>query len=382
MDSLASDYTEILLAAHEPPCLSLYQPTHRHHPENEQDPIRFRNLLRQMEASLQRSYATRETQPLLAPFHALAGDHDFWTHTLDGLAVLGASGVFKFYRLQRTVAELVVVADSFHTKPLMRFLQSADSYQILGLNRAEVRLFEGNRDVLDPIDLDPGVPRTIADALGPEWEGRERATRTHGPAAPGATTRQGMDLKGALKDNETEQFFRAVDRAVLEHYSRPSGLPLMLAALPEHHHLFRKVSQNPMLVADAIDVHPDALTIDALRERAWSLTLPRYLGRLASLIDAFGAAKSRDLGASDLAQAAQAAVAGRIATLLIEADREIPGSLDAATGAITLADPATSHVDDLLDDLGERVLKTGGEVVIVPAAQMPTQTGIAAIYRF
>lgn len=382
MDSLASDYTEILLAAHEPPCLSLYQPTHRHHPENEQDPIRFRNLLRQMEASLQRSYPARETQSLLAPFHALAGDHEFWVHTLDGLAVLGASGVFRFYRLQRTVAELAVVADSFHTKPLMRFLQSADSYQILGLNRAEARLFEGNRDVLDAIDLDPGVPRTIADALGPEWEGRERATRTHGPTAPGATTRQGMDLKGALKDNETEQFFRAVDRAVLEHYSRPSGLPLMLAALPEHHHLFRKVSQNPMLVADAIDVHPDALTIDALRERAWNLTLPRYLGRLASLIDAFGAAKSRDLGASDLAQAAQAAVAGRIATLLIEADREIPGSLDAATGAITLADPANSHVDDLLDDLGERVLKTGGEVVIVPTAQMPTQTGIAAIYRF
>jgi hypothetical protein len=27
-------------------------------------------------------------------------------------------------------------------------------------------------------------------------------------------------------------------------------------------------------------------------------------------------------------------------------------------------------------------LKTGGEVVIVPAERMPTQTGIAAIYRY
>lgn len=33
-------------SAHQPPCLSLYQPTHRCHPENQQDLIRFRNLLK------------------------------------------------------------------------------------------------------------------------------------------------------------------------------------------------------------------------------------------------------------------------------------------------------------------------------------------------
>ena len=75
-------------------------------------------------------------------------------------------------------------------------------------------------------------------------------------------------------------------------------------------------------------------------------------------------------------------MAGRIATLLIEADRQIPGTLDDATGAITLDELANPEVDDLLDDLGERVLKTGGEVVLVPSGRMPTQTGIAATYRF
>jgi len=39
-------------------------------------------------------------------------------------------------------------------------------------------------------------------------------------------------------------------------------------------------------------------------------------------------------------------------------------------------------VDDLLDDLGELVSKTGGRVVVVPADQMPTTTGAAAICRF
>ena len=28
------------------PCQSLYQPTHRRHPDNQQDPIRFRHLVK------------------------------------------------------------------------------------------------------------------------------------------------------------------------------------------------------------------------------------------------------------------------------------------------------------------------------------------------
>jgi len=43
MDALERDYRTVLLASHEPPCLSLYQPTHRAHPDKQQDPIRFRN---------------------------------------------------------------------------------------------------------------------------------------------------------------------------------------------------------------------------------------------------------------------------------------------------------------------------------------------------
>ncbi|MGP1609325.1 MAG: hypothetical protein ACTS5G_01370, partial [Burkholderiales bacterium] len=84
----------------------------------------------------------------------------------------------------------------------------------------------------------------------------------------------------------------------------------------------------------------------------------------------------------DLAAAAQAADAGRVDVLLVEAERQVPGRMDVATGAITLGKLDDPEVDDLLDDLGERVLAAGGEVVIVPAERMPTRTGLAAIYRF
>jgi hypothetical protein len=382
MNSLAYAYPAGLLDAHEPPCLSLYQPTHRHHPSNQQDPIRFRNLVKAMEASLRQKYPTREVRPLLAPFQALADDDEFWNHTLDGLAVLGAPSLFRVYRLQRPVVELVVVADSFHTKPLMRILQSADRYQVLGLSRGAIKLFEGNRDALDQIDLAPGVPQTLTEALGEELTEPHLTVASYGMGAGGPAMHHGHGSRKDEIDGDAERFFRAVDRAVLERHSRPSGLPLLLAALPEHHALFRQVSHNPFLMAEGLDVHPDALPLEALRDRAWRAVEPQYLARLAGIIEAFGEARSKGLGADDLAQVAEAARAGRVATLLIEADRQVPGRMDATTGQLRFEELAHPQVDDLLDDVGELVLKMGGEVVVVPAERMPTPTGLAAIYRF
>ena len=384
MNTLDQDYAAGRLDNCDPPCLSLYQPTHRHHPDNRQDPIRFGNLVKSLEESLLQQFTKDDIRPLLEPFTALADDRNFWNHTLDGLAVLGARGFFRVYKLQQPVAELAVVADTFHTKPLMRVLQSADRYLVLGLSRQAIRLFEGNRDALDEIEPAQGVPRTITEALGEELTEPHQTVASYGGAGGRQSAmHHGHGGKESEVDIDAERFFRAVDRAVLEHHSRPSGLPLILAALPEHHHLFHDVSRNPFLIQESIDIHPDALaSIDELRQRAWQLIEPRYLARMAALVEEFGHARSRGLGDDDLAGVARAVVGGRVATLLIEARREVPGRIDAATGDIAPGDLTHPEVDDLLDDLGALALKRGGQVAIVPTERMPTKSGIAAIYRY
>jgi hypothetical protein len=382
-NSLSAESLNELVSVQQRPCLSLYQPTHRHHPENQQDPIQFRNRVKEAEASLRQMYPDLETRRLLEPFEALAQDHDFWNHTLDGLAVLGGPDLFRVFTLPRPVTGLVVVAESFHTKPLRRFLQSVDRYQVLGLSLSKIRLFEGNRHALDEIDLAPGVPRTITEALGGELTEPHQKVSSHAGVGQG---RQPMHHStGGKKDEadlDTEKFFRAIDRAVLEQHSRPSGLPLILAALPEHHHLFHEVSHNPFLLADGVSVNPDSVPIDELRMLAWQFVEPRYQARLATLAEEFEQARSKQRGSDDLAQVAEAAVNGRVATLLIEADRQLAGRLDSATGRIDLAALSDPQVDDLLDDLGELVENSGGQVMVVPAERIPGRTGLAATYRY
>ena len=379
---LTNELVAELVSSHEPPCLSLYQPTHRRHPDNQQDPIRFRNLVKELKTSLRQKHPAAETRLLLEPFDALADDDDFWSHTLDGLAVLGGLGLFHVFRLQRPVAELAVVADSFHIKPLRRFLQSVDRYQVLGLSLQKIQLFEGTRDVLDEIDPASGVPRTINEALGDELTEPHLTVASYGGVGGAHTPmHHGHGGKKDEVDIDADRFFRAIDRSVLEHHSRPSGLPLMLAALPEHHHRFHQVSHNPFLMAEGLTSNPDVLSIDELRERAWQVVEPQYHAGLATLADEYAAARAKGLGSDDLAQVAQAAASGRVATLLIEADRLIAGRIDSATGRLDFEELRHPRGDDLLDDLGELVGKRGGRVLVIPAERMPTPTGLAASYR-
>ena len=293
---------------HQPPCISLYQPTHRSRPDNQQDPIRFRNLIKDLEKSIRREYPAVETRLLLEPFESLAHDHDFWNRTRDGLAVLGGSGFFRVFRLQRPVAELAVVADSFHTKPLRRILQSADRYQVLGLSLHKIQLFEGDRDELEEVDLAPGVPRTLTEALGEELTEPHQTVASYGGVGAGSTSmHHGQGGKSDEEDIDAERFFRAIDRAVLEHHSRPSGMPLILAALPEHHHLFRQVSHNPFLMETGLAFNPDALPIGEFRDRAWEIVEQQNQAQMPALAENFTIASSKGLASDDLAQVAQAA---------------------------------------------------------------------------
>jgi hypothetical protein len=113
----------------------------------------------------------------------------------------------------------------------------------------------------------------------------------------------------------------------------------------------------------------------------WQVVEPKYLARLARLTEDHRTAAARGLVASDLSDVAKAVAAARVGVLLVEADRVIPGRFDPANGEVRPGRLADPEVGDVIDDLAEAVLRTGGEVVVVPAGRMPAETGLAATFR-
>jgi len=110
---------------------------------------------------------------------------------------------------------------------------------------------------------------------------------------------------------------------------------------------------------------------------------PEYNLKLDKLVATFEQARANGKGSDDYKEVAVAAVEGRVDTLIVEADRIIPVRItNLVTGNTQKKDMLDPKVDDLLDDMGELVMKMGGKVMVLPTGKMPSETGLAAIFRY
>ena len=155
-----------------------------------------------------------------------------------------------------------------------------------------------------------------------------------------------------------------------------------MVSLKEHHNIFKKISHNPYLIEESIKDSYDSFENKQLMEGVWEIIEPIYLEKTQNLVNSFKNAKANSLSSDDLAQITSADFENRVETILIEADRIIPGKIDYNDGKIELGDITDPDFDDILDDLAELVLKKRGEVIVLPKERMPSDTGIAAIYRY
>lgn len=363
------------------PCISIYQPTHRFRPENQQDPIRFKNLLQEVRNELLKNYPENEVKSLLQPLETLQGERPFWAHSGDGLALFATKDRCIAYRLQRPVKELAIVADSFHIKPLIRIFQSADRYHLLGVNRQCFKLFEGNRYGVEEVQIPEDLHQTKEEALGSQVTESYLGVGDAGGAA-GTAMMHGHGSKKDEIDIDIERYFRYVDRTVADNYSKPSKLPLYLVTLAEYHTTFKELSHNPFLQNQGIKSDFEALSLEQMREQAWEMIEPQYLEKTEKLVDDFESSKANGQGSEKIEEVVMAASEDRISRLILEDGRLYPGKINLDNGEIETVNMEDTAVDDVMDDLAELVFKSGGEVVVLPEERMPVETGVAAIFRW
>ena len=361
--------------------ISLYQPTHRYRPENKQDVIRFENLIQKIENSLKERHQGEDIKLIMKPFKDLAADKIFWNNTTDGLAILSNGKKCIVYKLQTSVKELALVSDRFHIKPLIRYFQSSDRYHLLGLNRKQFTLYEGNRYGFEEVKLDPDIPRTIEDVLGDEQTEPYLNPSAYGGAG-GTPMFHGHGGRKDEIDKDTERYFRYVDKFILDNYSNPMKIPLILVALDEHHGFFNNITNNSYLMKEGIKQDYKTLDMEQMREHAWEIIEPFYLEKTKKLIDRYNIQRARFTASDDLAEISRAALENRVEIILLEADRMITGKINKETGELKRENTNGSEFYNVLDELAKMLFKNKGEVIILPKERMPSTTGAAAIYRY
>lgn len=366
--------------------VSIYLPTHRSHPESAQDSIRFKNLS-SLALKLSESPDVKIDAKLLGnQLQQIETDPLFWKSRSEGLGVFYSAenpNDILVLELPRTVPESVVIANSFHIKPLIRIKQSADNFHVLALTSDSAKLYLGNRDSLVevkntefPMDADnvlPGEPKE--QELRAESYGGTENAMFHGHAS-----------KSDEVDREREKYFRIVADFVEKNYSNPTKLPLILIALEEHHAPFQAISKNIYLDPTGVRKDPGSMNIKEMQKEAWEVHSIHIKNRVQDSLERFGNAEANGKGSAILSDVIRESNNGRVELLLLEESMNLKGEIDWITGNVVTDSSEEESLDytgdNAFDDLVEMVVSNGGEVLIVPSGLLKNTSGIAAIYRY
>jgi hypothetical protein len=379
----------ILLETQNGPCISLFMPTDRTGVERQQDQLRIRRLIREVESLVAGKEQLRSTQveDLLEPIRLLIEDEQFWLHASDGLAIFRSPGVFRPYRLPSSFEEQVIVGGHFYLKPLLPLLTDDGRFYLLALSQNAVRLLECTHYSVNEVELPEQVPTSLAEAL--KYDQPENELQSHGTASVGTMGKggrhptmfhgQGIGIDEA-KENILRYFQQINDG--LHTLLRDETAPLLLAGVEYLFPIYRQANTYPHLLEQGVTGNPDKLRAETLHEKAWVIVEPYLLKARQEAAAQYEDYADTERASSNSSEVVPAAYYGRVASLFVAVDREQWGAFDPATNTLVIHQQAEPGDEDLLDLAATQTLLHDGSVYAVEQAQMPGEALLAAMFRY
>ncbi len=362
-------------------CVSLFLPTGRAGPAVREGGIRLKNLLRQAEERLVAlGMRAPEAHELLTPAWDLVGDSLFWSYQSDGLAIFGAPGELRKWRLPLRFEELVVVAGRFHVKPLLPLFTGDGRFEVLALSQNQVRLLMGTRHSVTEISIEE-VPTALADVLRPDLAQKHLQFHTAAASGPGkqAVAYHGHGGADAGRKDDIVRFFRRLDDG-LKAYLTSEPVPLVLAGVDYLLPLYREASSYTHLVDGGVTGNPDRLSPEELHAQAWALVEPHFRRAEERAGERFAARLGTGLASAQVPEVLRAAREGRVEDLFVAVGVQRWGRI-APTGDVELHELPEPGDQDLLDLIAVETLLRQGTVYAVPPDRVPGGGDLAAVFR-
>jgi hypothetical protein len=367
-------------------CVSIYMPTVQLSSETQQNSVRFKNLLRQAEAELEK-YELQPTDPsqFLQPASELDED-EFWQQQNAGLALFISEGFFRFYRVPIDLIELVVVSDRFHLKPLIPLLSGDDRFYILTLGQRDVRLLEGNRyGITREVEIE-GLPKSMDEALQYDEETSKDEQRRQGAGAGRSALQAGGSYHGhgGGRENVKEEllrYFLLVDKS-LHDFFRNRRSPLVLAGVNYLLPIYQEANTYNFIVEEGIQHNTKERTAEELHAEAWAIVEPQFKADQEKAIDYYHESIAAGKGSNDLNEVIQGAFFGRVEQLFVPVGVQRWGHFDPESMELEIHNEAQLGDEDLLNAAAIQTIFHGGTVYAVEPEKVPDNTPVAAVFRY
>lgn len=362
-----SEHDFLELSKNRNACVSIYMTTSHLLQNIQADKLKFRSLyeraLEQLKTIMRRIDVDIIEQRLLK----LLNDDYFWIYQGKSLCVVANTDYLKTFRLAYEVMNVAKASDRYYLKPLLPSLHP-QVVLVLAISQNSVNLYKfTSSEELKKIDV-PNLPEDLIETTG-------RVLQRNGVAENRLRDESGKKVLQL-------QFVRAIEKAVKPIVSA-YNLPLILATTEEIFSLYKTINTYYLLSNDFVVGSVENLTNVDLIELAKPIVKKIRNNMLEKWQREFVDKTSEAKTSSDLATIAKLASQGQVSRLLVDIDTAVYGAFD-EFGSYKLLDEGNVHSYDLLDEIVERVLTFGGEVLpvrhneVIPETMLP----ISASFRW
>jgi Bacterial archaeo-eukaryotic release factor family 3 len=348
------------------PCVTISMNTHRTHPDNVQDVIVLKNLLKEARERVLGEFSKHPINNLLDKIENLEKEIDV-NYNLDSLHIFLSDSTKEIIKSSwPTPQNTVAIDEKFTIRPLIKLFNRAEEYMILLLSQSGARLLHANNDLISG-----------------ELENNNFPFTKDGELLPNKRTTQEKLIDGKQADNLILDFLNKIDKAVVKEVYNKHGLKCVVMCTEDNYSRLMQVADKPFIYLGNVSIDYKDVPNQTIAAFAWKLVNALQHQQRADAISEMMEASGEGKVITDLQDIFRAVREGR-GELLISKDDFRQAVKMTGEFSFDLVDDVTlpGVIDDITSEISWEVISKKGRTLFTEPEETNSLGDIALKVRY
>jgi hypothetical protein len=295
------------------------------------------------------------------------------------LAVFISNGYFKYIKMPVAPIQETLCEKQFYVSPLVPILSCKEYFYLLVITKHRCKLFRADAFGMEYVPVE-GLPEELDEV-------KRLSQKDASTVRVGNSTTSGANFHGMGGGNPDEKtniatYFEFVDDILFKEIFNKENAPLLLAGVEYLIPIYKSVCDYHNVCSDALTGSHEHDDKNELYQKAKEIMEPYFKQPLTRALTLYGNQSATELTSSGPEDIVPGAYYGRISHILVQKGEHIWGTFDENASELEIHLEETPDSIDLLDEALVRTMMTGGEVFLLDREEMPSESPVAAIFRY
>lgn len=324
------------------PCVTISLNTHRTHPDNLQDEILLKNLLREAQERVINEFGKKSVAPLLEKLETVAKEIDT-NYNLDSLHIFLSNDTQEIVKSTwQEPTNAVHISETFAIRSLIKNYNRSENYLVMLLSQSGVQLFEA---------LNDAVVSEIKNEDFPFPENKHYNTRLD----------KGSDARHL--DDLVREFLNKVDKALIKVHNA-IDLKCVVITTEDNYSRLQQVTDKPGIYLGYANIDYNNISTHQIAKQSWDMVKEQQKKRRTEAIVEMQEAVAQGNVLTDLQEIYQAALDGRGELLIVHQDFAQAVVMKDVRTFDTVTDSKTPNAtDDITSTIAWDVISKKGRAI-------------------